>query len=294
MNKYSMIIKVYEAGSISKAAAQTSYSQSAVSQVISSVEGELGFPLFKRLKTGVTLTEEGKKILPAFQNIAREEENIRQTAHSITRSCEGKLTIGSIPGVSRQWLPDIIKNFSEVYPKVTYELVHGTAENIQKELCEGNIDCGFTTLYPVNNELEFTPLQEDEFLILLPKEHPAAKMDAVALEDIAQSPLLITDKGLDSGIPGVFAWKSIIPNIYLQGRDVIGMIRMIENGLGIGVFSGLSLAGIHLPEQIVYRKFREPYRRTVGISVRKNQKQPFITEKFTEFTYEYIRGRKEL
>ena len=93
-------------------------------------------------------------------------------------------------------------------------------------------------MYPVNNELDFTPLQEDEFLILLPKEHPAAKMDAVALEDIAQSPLLITDKGLDSGIPGVFAWKSIIPNIYLQGRDVIGMIRMIENGLGIGVFAG--------------------------------------------------------
>ncbi len=129
MNKYSIIIKVYEAGSISKAAAQSSYSQSAVSQVIASVENELGFPLFKRLKTGVVLTEEGKMILPAFQNIAREESNIRQMALSITGICEGRISIGAIPGVGRQWLPDIIKGFSVNYPKVSYDLVHGVGKD---------------------------------------------------------------------------------------------------------------------------------------------------------------------
>ncbi|MCI9421948.1 MAG: LysR family transcriptional regulator [Dorea sp.] len=289
MNKYSIIIKVYEAGSISKAAAQSSYSQSAVSQVIASVENELGFPLFKRLKTGVVLTEEGKMILPAFQNIAREESNIRQMALSITGICEGRISIGAIPGVGRQWLPDIIKGFSVNYPKVSYDLVHGVAEEIQKELCGGRIDCGLTTAFPVSHELKFTPLYEDEFIVLLPAGHFLADREEIGLSEIAGEPLILPDSRLDSSLEDIFIRNHFTPNIYLRGRDEISMLKMIENGLGIGVLSGLGIGGLPISDGVVCRRFQERYVRVVGISVRKNQKQPLLTDKFTEFAGTYIK-----
>ena len=59
-SKYTMFLKVIELGSMSKAAAECNYSQSAVSQIISSLEKELQLTLLNRSQTGIWLTSDGK------------------------------------------------------------------------------------------------------------------------------------------------------------------------------------------------------------------------------------------
>ena len=55
-SKYAVFLKVAELGSMSKAAMHCNYSQSAVSQIISSLEDELQMTLLNRSQSGVTLT----------------------------------------------------------------------------------------------------------------------------------------------------------------------------------------------------------------------------------------------
>lgn len=63
-SKYSIFLKAAELGSMSKAAMHCNYSQSAVSQIINSLEDELQMALLHRSQFGVVLTAEGAQILP--------------------------------------------------------------------------------------------------------------------------------------------------------------------------------------------------------------------------------------
>ena len=48
MSKYEILLQVCESGSISKAAQELNYTQSAVNQAVRSFEKEIGAPLFRR------------------------------------------------------------------------------------------------------------------------------------------------------------------------------------------------------------------------------------------------------
>ena len=60
MNKYIALQKIVEFGSFSKAAEAMGYSQSAMSQMIASLEDELSIKLINRFRSGIKLTPEGE------------------------------------------------------------------------------------------------------------------------------------------------------------------------------------------------------------------------------------------
>ena len=82
-SKYTMFLKVIELGSMSKAAAECNYSQSAVSQIISSLEKELQLTLLNRSQTGIWLTSDGKYMLPYIEALSNAEQNIYKQASKL-------------------------------------------------------------------------------------------------------------------------------------------------------------------------------------------------------------------
>ena len=62
MNRYIAFLKVFERNSFSDAARDLGYTQSAVSQMIKSLEEELGVTLLVRSRSGVALTYEGRHL----------------------------------------------------------------------------------------------------------------------------------------------------------------------------------------------------------------------------------------
>ena len=77
IQKYQIFLHVMEAGSISRAAENMGLTQSAVSHSLSSLEEEFGFRLLTRSRSGVRLSSEGKRILPAIRDILSAEERLR-------------------------------------------------------------------------------------------------------------------------------------------------------------------------------------------------------------------------
>ena len=68
MDRYLAFLKVLEQGSFTKAADALGYSQSAVSQMIQSLEAELELTLLHRGHRGVKLSPEGESLLPYIQS----------------------------------------------------------------------------------------------------------------------------------------------------------------------------------------------------------------------------------
>ena len=82
-DRYEIFLKVCETGSFSKAAEALNYTQSGISQMMAGLEEELGVQLFARINRGVTLTDNGTRLLPYIRELANQKTRLRQAAFNI-------------------------------------------------------------------------------------------------------------------------------------------------------------------------------------------------------------------
>lgn len=82
-DRYEIFLKVCETGSFSKAAEALNYTQSGISQMMAGFEEELGVQLFARAKKGVTLTDNGRMLMPYIQEMTNQKDKLRQAAFNI-------------------------------------------------------------------------------------------------------------------------------------------------------------------------------------------------------------------
>ena len=125
IKKYEVLLKVVELGSLTKAAEASGCSQSAVSHILNDLEAEFGFTILKRSRGGVQLTENGARILPSVRGILNYNEQLRQTEASIRGLDTGVIRIGTVTSVAVQWLPGILKQFTEQHPGIEFKLFNG-------------------------------------------------------------------------------------------------------------------------------------------------------------------------
>src|SRR5690625_2968841 len=133
MNPYDAFIKIIETGSFTKAAEELGYTQSAMSQMVHSLEKELSTTLILRSRKGVTLTPDGKEFLPYIRNIGNSHLELIEKHNEMQGLQSGLIRIGTFSSVSCNWLPGLMKDFKEEYQEVYFELNHG--ENTNKSNC---------------------------------------------------------------------------------------------------------------------------------------------------------------
>ena len=119
---------VAEAGSFTRAADRLGLSQSAISRQISSLEGELGTPLFHRHARGLVPTEQGEMLSRAAADMASKIEGVRSELTETRERPQGKLRIATTVGLGSGWLTERIDRFLELYPDIQLELVLNNEE----------------------------------------------------------------------------------------------------------------------------------------------------------------------
>ena len=78
LKKLDVFLTVSDLGNFTKAGEKLGYTQSGITQMMKSLEQEVGVPLFVKRHRGVTLTEEGVSLLPAIRNLLSANENLNQ------------------------------------------------------------------------------------------------------------------------------------------------------------------------------------------------------------------------
>ncbi|MEE0662868.1 MAG: LysR family transcriptional regulator, partial [Collinsella bouchesdurhonensis] len=196
MNRYEIFLKVAECGNITKCAQSVHYTQAGISHAIAALEKETGLTLFARTARGVTLTENGRRLLPSIQALVNDQHALTQAINQIGSVVAGTLRVGTFTSVSMQWLPRLIQNFTARHPGVEFDLQAGDYDQITEMLMAGKVDCGFLAA-PVHEGLEFFPLYRDPMLAFLPKGHPLARKRSLTLDDLLDEELIIPAQGSD-------------------------------------------------------------------------------------------------
>ncbi len=280
MNRYNALLKIIDTGSFTKAAEALGYTQSAISQMVRSLEEELATTLILRSRKGVTLTPDGAEFLPYIKKLHHAYSELMEKHAAMQGLQRGIVRIGTFSSVSCHWLPGLMKDFKARYPSVNFELHQGEYTSIAEWVKEGSVDFGFVNPVAVA-DLQTIPLKQDEMLAVLPNHHPLIAGEKVSLQQLASEPFILLDEGQFSEPLEFFKQNNLQPNTQYRVHDDYTIMSMIEKGLGISILPELVLNRINY--NIVTKKISPPIVRTIGIAFKNKKALPIVSRYFIDF-----------
>lgn len=284
INKFKVLLKVVELGSLTQAAEVMGFTQSGVSHMISSLEDEFGFSLLIRNRSGAKLTTNGEEILKTIREILKWNEHLEQQVASIHGIELGTIHIGTFTSVGVHWLPGIIQDFQRDYPHIEIRLVEGDYREIEDWIAEGKIDCGFLSL-PTSDTFDAIPLHQDPMLVLLPMEHPLSSEDSITLSQIENERFIMPSKGSDYDVNRMLEKARIKPDIKYTLGDDYAIMAMVEKGLGISILPELVLRGQQRNIRLI--ELKEKSFRSLGIAVNSMREISPATKRLLNYVKSY-------
>src|SRR5690554_6096361 len=132
-------VAVAESGSISRAARQLSVSQSAVTEAVKDLEGDLGTALLERSGRGVALTHRGQVFLRSAGRILEAVADARRTLPG-DDSPAGELHLGASSVVAGYILADLLARFRRAFPAIAVAAFEDSPEYLEHLLINGELD----------------------------------------------------------------------------------------------------------------------------------------------------------
>ncbi len=239
--KYRALLRTAELGSITRAAEDLGYTQSAVSRIISDLEQEWGVALLIRGRSGVALTAAGEALLPGLRAVCNAERELQEEVAELHGLTRGTIRVGTFNSISVHWLPRLMKSFLEKYPAIRFEiLTHIEYREIEDWVASGHVDCGFISL-PCALDLDTVFLRRDRHMAVLPADHPLAGAECYPIDRFSQDPYIKLEDDRDREVIQIFEHCGVKPNLQYLVNDDYAAISMVESGLGVSVLTELVL-----------------------------------------------------
>lgn len=258
-NKCVALLTAIDLGNLTRAAEQLGYTQSGLSYVIKTLETELGFPLLLRSRMGVRPTENCQRILPLLRELERNNRKLEEEAADIRGLAVGTVSLATFPSISRFWLPQILRDFAQLYPGITVSIREGNQEEQEEWLWEGAVDLIFCS-YHEDLQTHWIPFTEDEIWAAVPEGHPLAALPEISLAQLASEPFI-----LDHDISRVLREAGAHPNVRWTSNDQLAILSMVRLALGVTVIPALYLNDDH--PGVVFRPLAPRAHRQLGASV---------------------------
>lgn len=277
IQKYEVLLNAVEYGSFSKTAQAMDYTQSAITHIIRGIEKEWGVKLFARSYSGVTLTPEGKHLLPLIQEAYEAELRIQEEIQVLRGLKGGMVRIGTFASVSMHYLPGVIQDFIAQYPNVGFQIFRDHYTVIEQWLLDGVVDIAFVP-EPLDEQLERFPILRDKYQVVLPKEHPLTAKETIALDDLKQEPFIMLDEGDKNEFVRLMQELKLDLNVKYWVKDDASIVYMVRQGLGISILHELFLRGYS--EGIEIRDLAMPVYRETMVAYLPRAKRSAATKAF--------------
>jgi LysR family hca operon transcriptional activator len=184
-------IAVAEAGSLKLAAEKKLHTtQPSLSRQIRDLERELGAALFLRSARGVELTASGRVFLDHARVMLSQAETAVQAVRHVVSPAKPTLTLGFMIGHESTWIPWALEALGDQLPHIHVVLSTQNSPQLALGVTQGLIDAAFLRREDGGPGLEYLLLVEEPLEVYLPKAHPLAARNAVALQDLAKETFL--------------------------------------------------------------------------------------------------------
>lgn len=287
-------LSVAEKQSFSLTAESLYLTQPAISKRIATLETELNYKLFDRIKKKVILTEAGRLFLPRAQNMINELRAGKNALAEMGGIISGELAMVTSHHIGLHHLPPVLKQYVNEYPQVNLKLDFMNSESACLAVENAEIELAVITL---PNEpaaiLNLVKIWSDPMTITIHNNHPLIEKKAVAnelefnlkdLKQLAQYPAILPEKGTYTRelLDEYFARLNMEAQVKLANNYLETIKMMVSVGLGWSVLPQTlidhTLTMIKTPDFIVSR--------SLGIATHKNRTLSPAAQKMVDLIIE--------
>lgn len=291
--KLEILVTAVDLGSFSKAAEVVGYTQSGLTHMMDSLEREIGVSLLRRDHSGIELTEQGERLMPAIREFLRANADLENQIRDIARQKTQNIRIAAYSSIAMHWMPEILYRFRRQCPDVNVDLrmVDNALEPFEL-LNEGKTDVIFASRQEYENCI-WTPLYEERMYAILPRDYPVNGRTSFPLKEFEGKEFLMPYGRFDIDVNAAMKKVGIRLNTRESYVDDETVIRMVGRGLGVSMMSELMIRGqlddvLCIP--VAPRTVRE-----LGMGVAKSLNTPTCILNLQECVLQFLRElqRKE-
>ncbi len=257
VSRLNVFREVIAHGSFSAAAENLSYSQSAVSQAIATLEGEAGAALIERSRGGVRPTVAGAALAGHIPGILAQMETAETEIAAIAAGRGGRLRTASFPTAGATLMPQAVAGFRASHPGVELTLAEGEPEEIAPRLRAGEFDLVLLFEFEGVGErlgagMRRFDLFEDPLHLALRRDHPLAKRKQLALEDLREESWVQTSATSPCARHVIRSCHAagFEPSVSFESDDYQTVQGLVAAGVGVALIPQLALSTIRPDIQV--------------------------------------------
>ncbi|SDZ19149.1 DNA-binding transcriptional regulator, LysR family [Lysobacter sp. yr284] len=231
-------------GSVSRAAEALYLSQPAVTLQLQALERDMGVRLLERSGRRLALTREGEALYELARPLVEGLDGLEGVFRERIRGLDaGELNVAAGSSTILYLLPKIVEAFRAAHPEVRLTLHNVTGAGGLDLLRSDGVDLAVGSMLDVPGDLSYAPVYRFEPMLIAPRDHPLAKLDALTLQDLSPYGLILPPQRLTTYrmVDLVFQQNRVPYTVALEvgGWEVIK--QYVAMGLGISIVTAICL-----------------------------------------------------
>lgn len=267
------IVALAQTQHFGKAAKLCHVSQPTLSVAISKLEKSLKITLFERQSSGIRITELGQTIVQQAQRVLEEAEKIKALSSQSDNQLTQPLRIGAIYTIGPYLLPPLIPKLKKIAPQMPLIIQESYTHVLREKLKQGDLDAIFVALPFTEPGVVTKKLYEENFVTLLPKQHPLSQSERITPKQLSEHTVLLLGQGhcfrdqiLDY-CPQIANNKAIQQTI--EDSSLETLRAMVASGYGLTILPATAAQHKAYPNQLQTKAFKgTPPKRQVALAWR--------------------------
>lgn len=277
-------VAIVKHGSMTEASNRLYISQPTISKAIQDIETELGMSLFDRNKKKIALTDAGKVFFDQCEEILRLHSELPNDLKNMVGIRQGHIKIGLPPIMDASKLMAIIKDFHELYPKITFQLIESGSRTIESRLIQNDIDIGITVLPTESDHFDNFNFISEPLCLVVHENHPFSGNQSVQLKELESENFIMFNEDfyLNEIITSACKNAGFIPDIISKTSQWNFIEEMIDRELGISIMPK-SVAKLLKSSSVTVNITEPDLNWRLGVIWHKDKYINFITKEWLKF-----------
>jgi DNA-binding transcriptional LysR family regulator len=224
--------------SFTRAAAELCLTQPAVSIQIKQLEGHINMPLFEQIGKRIFLTEAGKELYAASEDIFARIDALETSLNEIQGSIKGQLKL-SVITTATYFIPHLLGAFVRQHPEVNIRLSVTNRTRILERLANNEDDIVIMGQVPDSLNVETHQFLENPLVVIAPPQHPLVKQPKISLQRLAEEDFLMREVGSGTrlAMERCFAARNLEIKTTMELGNSEAIKQAVIAGLGLSVLS---------------------------------------------------------